>query len=33
MSAPGQEIDIDVRGRSARAQIVPLPFYKRARPG
>ena len=30
-SAPGTEIEIDVRGRSARAQVVPLPFYKRPR--
>jgi aminomethyltransferase len=28
-AAPGTGIDIDVRGRRARAQIVPLPFYKR----
>jgi aminomethyltransferase len=27
----GTEIDIDVRGRSARARVIPLPFYKRAR--
>ncbi|HTI36499.1 MAG TPA: glycine cleavage system aminomethyltransferase GcvT [Vicinamibacterales bacterium] len=27
----GTEIDIDVRGRRARAVIVPMPFYKRAR--
>jgi len=29
---PGSEIDVDVRGRRARARIVPLPFYKRPRP-
>jgi aminomethyltransferase len=28
-SAQGTEIAIDVRGRRARAQVVPLPFYKR----
>ncbi len=27
----GQRIDIDVRGRLVAAQIVPLPFYKRAK--
>jgi aminomethyltransferase len=26
---PGTEIAIDIRGRMARARIVPLPFYKR----
>jgi aminomethyltransferase len=30
-SAPGMEFDVDVRGRLARATIVPLPFYKRPR--
>ena len=29
-SAPGTAIDIDVRGQSGSARIVPLPFYKRA---
>jgi aminomethyltransferase len=29
LSAPNTEIDIDVRGRSLRGQVVPLPFYKR----
>ena len=29
-SAPGNEIAIDVRGRSAKARVVPMPFYKRA---
>ena len=29
-SAHGSEIDIDVRGRRARARVVPMPFYKRA---
>jgi aminomethyltransferase len=26
---PGTEFDIDVRGRHVRAQVVPMPFYKR----
>jgi len=29
LSAPGTELEIDVRGRRARAVVVPLPFYKR----
>jgi aminomethyltransferase len=29
-SAPGQILDIDVRGRKIEAKIVPLPFYKKA---
>jgi aminomethyltransferase len=29
LTAPGTEITIDVRGRQARAVVVPLPFYKR----
>jgi aminomethyltransferase len=28
-SAAGTEFEIDVRGRRARAQVVPMPFYKR----
>lgn len=28
-TAAGTELEIDVRGRRARAQIVPMPFYKR----
>ena len=28
---PGTEIGIDIRGRLARARVVPLPFYKRTR--
>jgi aminomethyltransferase len=28
-SAPGRELEIDVRGRRVRAQVVPMPFYKR----
>jgi aminomethyltransferase len=31
LSAPGSELSIDLRGRSARATVVPLPFYKRSR--
>jgi aminomethyltransferase len=31
MAAAGTTIEIDIRGRSARARIVPLPFYKRPR--
>ena len=30
-TSTGAEIDIDVRGRHAKARIVPLPFYKRPR--
>jgi aminomethyltransferase len=30
-STPGTEFHIDIRGRHARARVVPLPFYKRAR--
>jgi aminomethyltransferase len=30
-SAAGAEFEIDVRGRRARARVVPMPFYKRAR--
>jgi len=29
-AAPSTQLDIDVRGRRARAQVVRLPFYKRA---
>ncbi len=29
--AAGTELDIDVRGRIARARVVPLPFYRRPR--
>jgi aminomethyltransferase len=28
-SAPGSQIDIDIRGRATKARVVPLPFYKR----
>jgi aminomethyltransferase len=27
--SPGSEIEIDVRGRSAKARVIPTPFYKR----
>ena len=26
---PGAEFEVDLRGRRARARVVPLPFYKR----
>ena len=29
VSAPGSQIDIEIRGRATKAQVVPLPFYKR----
>ena len=28
-NAPGTEFEVDVRGRRVRAQVVPMPFYKR----
>jgi aminomethyltransferase len=31
LSPVSTEIEIDVRGRAAKARVVPLPFYKRAR--
>ncbi|MGH9465801.1 MAG: glycine cleavage system aminomethyltransferase GcvT [Terriglobales bacterium] len=31
LSAPGNEFDVQIRSRTARARLVPLPFYKRAR--
>ncbi len=30
-TAAGTEFEVDVRGRRARARVVPLPFYKRAK--
>ena len=30
-TAPGTAFEIDVRGRRVRAEVVPMPFYKRAR--
>ncbi|HQZ40825.1 MAG TPA: glycine cleavage system aminomethyltransferase GcvT [Vicinamibacterales bacterium] len=29
LAAPGTELQIDIRGRQARAVVVPMPFYKR----
>ncbi len=29
LAAPGAHLDIDIRGRRVRAQVVPTPFYKR----
>jgi aminomethyltransferase len=31
LTAPDTEIEIDIRGRRARARVVPVPFYKRPR--
>lgn len=31
LTAPGTEFTIDIRGREARARVVPEPFYKRAK--
>jgi aminomethyltransferase len=31
LTAVDAEFDVDIRGRRARARVVPLPFYKRAR--
>jgi aminomethyltransferase len=28
-AAPDAEFDVDIRGRLARARVVPMPFYKR----
>ena len=28
-AAPGAQFDVDIRGRRARAKVVPMPFYKR----
>ena len=30
-TAPGTEFEIDIRGRRARAAVIPMPFYKRAK--
>jgi aminomethyltransferase len=30
-TTPGTEFEVDVRGRRLRAQVVPMPFYKRPR--
>jgi aminomethyltransferase len=29
VSRPGDEIEVDVRGRALKARVVPMPFYKR----
>ena len=29
LTAPGTEFTIDIRGRLAKAVVVPMPFYKR----
>ena len=31
LKAPGTEVEIDIRGRKAKAVVVALPFYKRAK--
>ena len=31
LSATGTDIQVDVRGRTSKARVVPLPFYKRGR--
>ena len=31
LTAPGTELQIDIRGRASRARVVPLPFYKRSK--
>ena len=33
LAAPGTDIDVDVRGRTSKARVVPLPFYKRKKSG
>jgi aminomethyltransferase len=33
LSRSGGEIEIEIRGRMARARVVPMPFYKRGRDG
>ena len=30
-TAPGTALDVDIRGKSESARVVPLPFYKRAK--
>jgi len=29
LAVPGTEFTVDIRGRQARAVVVPMPFYKR----
>ena len=31
-ASPGERLQVDIRGRLAEAEVVPLPFYSRARP-
>ena len=31
LAANGTELEIDIRGRRVRAQVVPTPFYKRTK--
>jgi aminomethyltransferase len=31
-AATGAEFDVDIRGRRARARVVPMPFYRRPKP-
>ena len=33
LSAPGTELEMDIRGRRAKAAVVPMPFYKREKKG
>ena len=33
LAAPGTDIDVDVRGRTSKARVVPLPFYRRKKSG
>ena len=33
LTEPGTELDIDIRGRRAKATVVPMPFYKRPTKG
>jgi aminomethyltransferase len=30
-TAPGSAFEVDIRGRRAKAQVVPMPFYKRSK--
>jgi aminomethyltransferase len=32
VTVPGTEVEVDVRGKPAAARVVPLPFYRRAKP-
>ena len=31
LTAPGTEIEVDIRGRAGKARVVPMPFYQRSR--